>query len=215
MSILAADRFAIAGPPMAAARDLVVRAGVGSIVHDYQKIILNANGSVALGIAGQTQDHYYTQSIEQSVSIDEGLSIIQKHIAKFLRFYDRKNLSTLSSFTLNQGIASFFDQEASMYFTNAFLFSPVYNQTRLHRGTDEVKVLYAGSGSEHFEKDGGAEDIKTLIAATKNSCSPDDYIPWMLDVFMKVSSSDPNTGAKPDFAVSSRNNPKFRFIEPC
>jgi hypothetical protein len=212
MSILAADRLAIAGRPAAAALDMAVHAGVGSIVQDYQKITLNSNGTLALGIAGQTQEHYYTQLIKHSASIDEGLLIIQKHIAKFLRFYDRINLNTLGSFTVNQGIASFFDQEAAVYFSNAFLFSPVHNQTRLHRGADEVKVFHAGSGGEHFEKTGGLEDIKALIAATKNSRTPEDYIPWMLDAFKKVSASDSNTGAKAVFAVSTRNDPKFRFM---
>jgi hypothetical protein len=58
MSILAADRLAIAGRPAAAALDMAVHAGVGSIVQDYQKITLNSNGTLALGIAGQTQEHY-------------------------------------------------------------------------------------------------------------------------------------------------------------
>jgi hypothetical protein len=56
------------------------------------------------------------------------------------------------------------------------------------------------------------EDIKTFIAATKNLCTPDDCIPWMLDAFKKVSDSDANTGAKAVFAVSTRYEPKFRFM---
>ena len=33
---------------------------------------LKSSRSLALGIAGHTQDHYYTQKIERSASIDEG-----------------------------------------------------------------------------------------------------------------------------------------------
>jgi len=51
---------------------------------------------------------------------------------KGLRVHDRASLSTLTSFMVNQGIVSFFDQNADSYFTNTFLFSPVRNQTRLH-----------------------------------------------------------------------------------
>jgi hypothetical protein len=191
---LAADQLAIAGRPVAAALDMAVHPVGGFTVHDYQKITLNSNGSLALGIAGQTQDHCYTQLIKHSASIDDGISIIQKHMTEFLRFYDRINLSTLSSFTVNQGIASFFDEQAATYFSNAFSFSPVHNQTRLYPGADEVKVFHVGTGSEHFEKLGGLEDIKTLIDATKNSCTPEGCISWMLDAFKKVSASDANTG---------------------
>jgi hypothetical protein len=70
---------------------------------------------------------------------------------RFLRVHDRAGLSTLTTFTVNQGIASFFDKDTGMYFSNTFLFSPVRNETRLHRAADEVKIFHAGSGSEHFE----------------------------------------------------------------
>src|SRR5262245_23382488 len=102
MSILATDRKAIAGWPVAATPDMTVHAGGGPIVHDYNKITLNSSRSLALGIAGHTQDHYYTQTIERSVSIDEGLLIVRKHMESFLRVHDRAGLRTLTSFTVNQ-----------------------------------------------------------------------------------------------------------------
>ena len=132
MSVVAADRKAIAEWPVTTTPDVTVHAGGSSIVHDYKKITLNSSRSLALGIAGHTQDHYYTQKIERSASIDEGLWIIRKHMESFLRVHDRTSLSTLTSFMVNQGIVSFFDQNADSYFTNTFLFSPVRNQTRLH-----------------------------------------------------------------------------------
>jgi len=42
---------------------------------------------------------------------------------KGLRVHDRPSLSTLTSFMVNQGIVSFFDQNADSYFTNTFLFT--------------------------------------------------------------------------------------------
>jgi hypothetical protein len=134
----------------------------------------------------------------------------------FLRVHDRTSLNTLTSFTVNQCIASFFDQDTDMYFTNTFLFSPVRSETRLHRGTDEVKILYVGSGSEPFEKAVGLGliDIDSFIASAKNSCTPEACIPWIQDAFRKVSAIHADIGDEPVFVVSTRSNPKFRSIEP-
>jgi len=215
MSILAADRKAIAELPVTETPDMAIHAGGSSIVHDYKKITLNSSKSLALGVAGHTQDHYYIQAIEWSASIDECLWKIRKHLESFLRFHDRTALSTLTSFTVNQGIASFFDKDADTYFTNTFLFSPIEIQTRLHRGGDQVQILHAGSGSEHFKKAVGLEDIDIFKASTKNSCTPEACIPWMQDAYRRVNASDPGSGAEAVFVVSTRSNPKFRFIERC
>lgn len=215
MSILAADRTAFAERPVTTPSSMTVRAAGSPIVHDYPKITLNSSRNLALGIAGQTQDHYYTQSIKQSASIDDGLSIIRRHMERFMRIHDRTSLRTLIEFTVNQGIASLFDQNEDMYFTNTFLFSPVENQTRLHRGTDEVKLFCAGSGSEHFEMAVGLTEIDSFKASIKNSCTPETCIPWMQDAYRKVSASDASSGAEAVFAVSTRSDPKFRFMSPC
>jgi len=215
MSILAADRKAIAEWPVSSVSDITISAGDSSVVNDFNKITLNASGSLALGIAGHTQDHYYMQAIERSVSIDEGLLAIRKHIERFLRVHDRAGLSTLTSFTVNQGIASFFDKDTGMYFSNTFLFSPVRNETRLYRAADEVKIFHAGSGSEHFEKAFGLVDIDSFVASTRNACTPEACIPWMQDAFRRVSASDAGSGAEAIFVVSTRSSPKFRSIERC
>jgi hypothetical protein len=210
MSILAADQRAIEELPVTATPDMAAHAGVRSIVHDYNKFTLNLDKSLALGIAGHTQDHYYIQTIRLSVSVDDWLRKIRKHMEGFLRVHDRSSLSTLTSFMVNHGIATFFDQDASMYFTNTFLFSPIENQTRLHRGRDEVQIFHAGSGSKHFEKVVGLANIESFIASTVNSCTPEVCIPWMQDAYKRVSSSDPDSGAEAVFMVSTKSNPKFR-----
>jgi len=213
MSILAADRKAIAGLPNIVSPDRSVHAGGSSIVHDYKKITLHSSENLALGIAGHTQDHYYIPTIGWSVSIDEVLWKIRKHIEDFLRFDDRAGLKALTSFTVNQGIASFFDQNTDTYFTNTFLFSPIEIQTRLHRGRDEIQILHAGSGSEHFKKAVGLEDIETFKDSIKNSCTPEACIPWMQDAYRRVGANDPGSGAEAVFVVSTRSNPKFRANE--
>ena len=213
MSILAADRKAIAEWPDSSVPDIAAPAGIGSVVNDFNKITLNARGDLALGIAGRTQDHYYTQAIERSVSIDEGLLVIRKHMERFLRVHDRVGLSTLTSFTVNQGIASFFDNNTGMYFSNTYLFSPVRSETRLYRAADEVKIFHVGSGSEHFEKAVGSVDINSFLASAKNACAPEACIPWMQEAFMRVSASSVTSGSEATFVVSTRANPEFRLIE--
>jgi len=213
MSILAADKKAIAGLPVTEAPGVAAHGGGGFISHDYKKITLNSSKSLALAIAGHTQDHYYIQGIERSVSIDEVLLKIRKHQEGFLRFFNRTGLSTLTSFMANQGIATFFDEDADTYFTNTFLFSPIEIQTRLHRGRDEVQILHAGSGSEHFEKAVGSENIDAFKASIKNRCTPEACIPWMQDAYRRVSASDVGSGAEAVFVVSTRSNPKFSTIQ--
>jgi hypothetical protein len=213
MSILAADRKAIPYGPVTTTPDLTACDAGGSVVHDYKKITMNPRRSLALAIAGYTQDHYYTQSLERSVSIDEGLWIIRKHMEGFLRIHDRFGLSKLTDFMVNQGIATFFDQEVGVYFSNAFLFSPVHSQIRLHRAKDGIQIFHAGSGSEHFEKAVGPGDIDSFIVSTKNSCTPETCIPWIQDVYKRVSAIDAGSGSEAVFVASTRSNPKFRSIQ--
>jgi len=213
MSILAADQKAIAERPATATPDTTVHTKASSIVHDYNKFILNSDRSLALGIAGHTQHHYYTHKIQLSVSGVEALPIIRRHMEGFLRVRDLADLSTLTDFTVNEGIASFFDQGTGTYFSNTFRFSPIDNATRLHRAADRVTILTAGSGSAHYEKAAGRENIDAFIASRKDSCTQEECIPWMRDVFRRVSSRDSDSGAEPVFVVSTRSDPKYRFIE--
>ena len=213
MSILAADRKAIKGLPNTAAPDMPVHAGDRSIVRDYNKITLNSSKSLALGIAGNTQDHYYIQGIALSASIDEVIWKIRKHQEGFLQFQNRASLNTLTSFMVNQGVASFFDQEASTYFTNAFRFSPIESWTRLYRGREDVQIIHAGSGSDYFIKAVGSENINAFGASVRNSCTPEACILWMRDAYMKVAGSDSGSGAEAAFVVSTRSNPQFNVIE--
>lgn len=214
MSILATDSMAIAEPRVSAVLDTNIHSVESSGVHDYKKITLNSGKSLALAIAGRTEDHYYTQAVGHSGGIDDWFLTIRKHMDKFLRFHDRAGLSTLTSFMVNQGIASFFDQELQMYFSNTFLFSPVENQTRLYRGKDEVQLFHGGSGSKHFKKAkaDGLIDIESLVASIQNSCTPEACMPWIQDAYRKVSASDANSGAEPVFVVSTRSDSQFRFM---
>lgn len=213
MSVVAADQKAIAEWPPAASQDKSGQAGTGSIVYDYKKIQLSLGGSLALGIAGQTQDHYYLPSIGMSASIDEALWKIRKHMEGFLRIGDRSTMAKSASFPVNQGIATFFDQDAGMYFSNTYLFTPMCNETRLHRGTDETKIFYAGSGSEFFADAVGFEDIEGIKSFTNKSRTPEACISWIRDAYKKVSARDVGTGSDAVIMVSTRSSPRFCSVE--
>lgn len=210
MSILAADQKARAEWSVSAWAFTTVPNSRGPIVHDCNKITVNSSRTLAVGIAGQTQDHGYIQAIKQGECIDEGLRAIRKHIESFVPIYDRVNLSKLTHFMANEGIASFFDQSTGKYFSNKYLFSPIEIQTRLHRATDEIKVFYAGSGSKYFKGSDGLADITSFTASVRDSCTPELCISWLQDIYKKASYEDPESGAEAVFFISTKSQPEFR-----
>lgn len=203
-SILAADRKAIAGGLNLAALETGAPA-----VYDFNKITVNPSLNLAIGVAGNTHEHFYLPEIGLSTSINEVLSKIRKNMECFLRVNDRTLLKALSGFMVNQAIVTFFDKDADIYCTNTFLFSPVENQTRIHSGGDPAKIFHAGSGSRYFEEAVGIECIRSFLSALSSSCTPEACISWMQDAFEKVSTKDQHTGPEAVFFVSTRQNPRF------
>lgn len=210
MSILAADKKARAEWSVSVGAITTVPSGRGPIIHDFNKITINSSRTLALGISGQDQDHDYIQAIKQSESIDEGLRTIRGHIESFVPIYDRVSLSTLTQFSVNEGIASFFDQSTGKYFSSKYLFSPIEIQTRLHRATDEIKVFYAGSGSKYFKLQEGLASISSLTTLVRDSCTPEFCISWLQEVYKRASGEDPESGAEAVFFISTRTQPEFR-----
>ena len=136
ISIIAADRKAIAGGLNLAAPAMGAPAEGGPVVSDFNKITLNPSLGLAIGIAGNTHEHFYLPEIRLCANISEVLSKIRKNMEYFLRVNDRTLLKSLPPFIVNQSIVTFFDKEADIYCTNSFLFRPVEIHTRLHSGGD-------------------------------------------------------------------------------
>lgn len=206
MSILAADENARAEWLISPVSFTTPPPAKDKVVHDFNKVTMNSSGTLALGIAGLTRDHCYTQEIEQSDSIDDGLRTIRKHIEGFVPIYDRASLSKLTSFMTNEGIATFFDESMGSYFTYKYLFSPIEFQARLHRGTDEAKILCAGSGIKYLEGEHGLADIAEFISSAKNSCTPEECISWIKTLYKMASESYPEIGENPAIFVSTRSS---------
>lgn len=167
---------------------------------------------LAVGIAGNTQDHSYTMEIESSDSIDDGLLAIRDHIENSVPVYDYAKLSNLSSLTANEGIATFFDQRTGMYFSEKYLFSPIEVQARLYRATDEVQVFRAGSGRKYMDGQEGLAAIDSFTTSVGTSCTPEACISWLQHIYRLVAASDPEIGAEPALFLSTRSSPEFRSI---
>lgn len=211
MSIIATDQKAVARSQHTSMPNIGNETKGITIVDDYNKITRNSGARLALGIAGNTHDHYYTPEIELCPSVDEVLVKIRKHMDNFLCIHDRKRLSTLSRFMANQGIASFFDQEVGTFFTYTYLFSPIETQNRLHRAAKGIKILHAGSGSEYFQRELG-EEVEKFTASANESCTVEACVIWLKEVFRKISAIDPDTGPEALFVMANTADSRFRFI---
>jgi hypothetical protein len=203
MSILAADRRAVAKwPNSISAGFRLASAGIGDL-ENFNKIHLNATRIVAVGVAGDVQDHGYTEEIEKCPAISDTLRIVRNHMEHFLRIDDRANLSVPKVFTVNQAIASFFDPRADAFFSNTFLFTPVRNETRLHRASEGSKVLCAGTGSAYYEDAAGKVKIDSLFLAAEPDTVPHACIQWIWEMYKWVNNHDEGTGA-PEFDTNRR-----------
>jgi hypothetical protein len=213
MSILAADRLAFEGRGAIAIGDVDQRAIDGS-AREHDKITVIGSRALALGIAGQTVEHHYVTSIQLSSGIDDALFKIRKHVTDFPRFHDRQALRSLTFFTVNQGIASFFDHATDMYLTCTYQFSQVESQIRLHRASDEPKILYAGSGSENIVEVVGKDSIDAFKRSLQTSATPSACIEWLERVYRRVSAMRNDVGSDVSFVISTRREPSFRSANP-
>jgi hypothetical protein len=209
MSILAADKRGVAewstvfGLP---AREKAV-------THDFKKITLNSTGLLAMGMSGYSEHHAHIGKVEHSDEINEALSIVRSHMENFLRVDDRAFLIKTASPFVNEGVISFYDKGMQAYFTNEFCFNEFRNSTHLHRATEEVKLFCAGSGRNSFDMASGKAEIQSLVSASNNAITPEIFIPWMKEVFRRVSANDEACGSEAFFAVSTQFSHGFRFIE--
>jgi hypothetical protein len=202
MSIMAADDKAFAG-------GYNMESPESNAVYDFNKITLHANKNLALGMAGNTQDHYYHPTLSPNTSIDEVILKIRKHMENYFRVHNRPSLSKLESFEVNDGIVSFYDKDMESYFTYTFLFSPVHNQNRLHRAKGNVQIFTSGSGSKTYEELKIKAEIKPYIVFSAEEITLEFCIQWIKDVFVKVGANDVTCGSNAKIFVSSGSNTNF------
>ena len=183
-----------------------------AVSHDNKKIETNSTGLMAIGVSGYSEHNSYIDEFRRSSEINDGLSIIRRHMEEFLLIDDRPTLIKSASSFENECIASFYDSDTQTFFTNEFSYNEFSNSTRLHRASDDVKVFCAGSGRDHFDCIIGAAEVSLLVEGSEYSHIQDILISWAIEVFKRVSEADEGCGAEPIFAVANRMNNDFRII---
>jgi len=216
MSLLAADQRAQAVQPKVLEGGAAIsHVNIDQAIEGFNKITLIRSKLLAVGIAGHTHEHRYFSTLGRSSSADEALMSIRSHVNGFPRLHNRAELLSLSSFMPNEGIATFLDSAMRIYFSMTYRFSLVDCSIRLHRPRGGTRLLYAGSGAEHFEKVVGKSEIESFVASTRDTCNLEACILWVRDVYKRVSDSDASSGDEPAFVLSTTSNPQFQAVERC
>ncbi|HBO9387494.1 TPA: hypothetical protein L5D75_006830, partial [Pseudomonas aeruginosa] len=126
MSILAADKTAI---------------GADGVATKISKIAVNRPASLAVAIAGFTQEHQYLPKLDMATNIDVYIAEIRRHMDHYLSIHDRQGLKNLTQFHKNEGIASFFDANLKEFHSYKYLFSPIRFVVHLQSFRLELNAL--------------------------------------------------------------------------
>lgn len=207
MSILAADLKAVAEWPSPFGFPSRGKA----VCHDHNKITMNSTGVFAIAMAGYSPHHPYIGEVESSENINEGLSIIRNHMEGFLMVSDRASLIKSASPFENECVASFYDEDTKSFFTNEFRLNEFSNGTHLNRAGEKVKVFCAGSGKHHFDIESAKVEAQSIAEEIGSSLAPENFISWMEEVFKRLSSKNESCGAEAMYAVSTREEHRFRL----
>ena len=195
ISILAADKHAV----------LIGGAQNKPSINNYQKITLNSSNNFALGISGYTHEHAYTPEISFASGADECIIKIRRYMDNFLKIHDRKGLNELDDIMQNEGVATFYDDNLGTFYTNAYLFSAIEMRTKLHRGTDEIKIFHAGTGSRYFNNDLNIQDLFKI----------DEVIDSIKNVYKNINNKDIYTGSDVTIFIARNIDGKFSEINHC
>ena len=180
-------------------------------IDGFQKIALNKSVSLSVGYAGTAGDHTaYLEKIKREDGIDSCLSIIMDAItSKCLP--DRSPLLANRSFKQQQGIATFFDPAISTYFSLRYDFCEAKALLLWFTGSGKgARLIHVGSGSAHFEKAIGKEEIENFATSFTSLDSLDTKLRWLKDAFEKVSAVDCDVGKEFVAFISTRTNPRFQ-----
>lgn len=214
-SILVSDRKGIAtGPCTINMPGITIHVKDGATIQGVKKIYLSKDKLLALGIAGNTQDHPYTAAVEEGTSINESLRSIRQHMEGFLRIEDRASVLKLGSFMENQGIVTFFDSVQNAYFSSLHVFSIVHNAMKLycHINDKSSLLIHIGSGSNLLEKAVGRDEILKFASSVQSIEQLDHCLEWLKLTYKKVSEIDPGSGEDFVAVVSTRDRPEFRTV---
>jgi hypothetical protein len=186
----------------------------------FPKITLNKSSSLAVGVsgtivgvAGPLGNHGYLEQVKSQVGIDESLAQIIKAITS-AAIPDRSIFKTNTTFSQDQGIATFFDSAISMYFTLRYTFCEAAISTLWYVPvTSRSKVICCGSGADHFVAAVGQDTIEDFASSFTSADQLAARLDWFKNAFEKVSAVDTQVGKEFVGFISTRTNPDFRPLD--
>lgn len=214
-SLLAADRRGnAAGPLTITSGTLTFTAPPGTVIEGVRKIRVTSDGGRAVGFAGETAAHPYLPSFSDVTTNDEALRCIRTWVETYFDFGAREKLLRGEPRMENSAILSFFDSQSSAFFASLHVFTQFSNATELYarKANTRPMLLHVGSGSGHFEKTVGLDEINSFIDRLAAGTTLEERLAWLDDTFLKVSNLDKGCGATYDAVVATRENPLFAKI---
>jgi len=213
-SLLVADRLVTTnGPTIISLGDLTIHAEKGAVITGFAKLRANADGSVALGMAGNAYQHLYLREFETSRGINDAISVVDSHVDRYMRFCDRKQFAGEASIPRQVGVLSFFDAETDCYFSLLYEFSLAHKIMRMQKAPNSRLTLIArGSGCKSFTSLKIEEGVNRLSAVVGTENDYDKCLKWLIPIYDDISKEDPSVGASIIAWVSLRSHPQFQEV---
>ena len=214
-SLIASDRKARSeGPTTLRMQNITVNLANGATIYGIKKLYLSKNNSLALGIAGQTNDHAYLDKLQEGVDTHEIRSMVRKHMEGFLE-NDHEAMLEIHSFTNNSAIATYHEPLSKLFFSNLFSFSPIHNSTRLWSGSENARLIYTGSGSEAFVSEMSSDEIEQFLGSVQCFDDIPSCIEWARKAYKIVSAFDEGTGEEMIAYLATSEKRNFTSITGC
>jgi hypothetical protein len=180
------------------------------IIEGFEKIHLNQDSRMAIGIAGVTAGHTYLQTFKNSACVDTALEAIISHAQDYMQLHERQKILQRLAYDQNEGIASFFDEREQTYFACHYGFSPINSFCRLHAcPTNKAVLLRAGLGASALDQFVGASQIERFTATINTIEHLDDCLQWAQHVCAQLSAANPYIGRQIAGVISTRQTPRF------
>jgi hypothetical protein len=215
-SLIAADRQGNAtGPVTLKIGETTVHVNSPkTTIEGIPKIALSDNKAVALGFAGTTGDHSYSDAFSRAANPVQAMKCIRDHMEAKFQFEQRDVLLSGQGVMINEVMLSFFDAEKGAFFTSYNAFTPFANQTNLYarRENPAPMLVHAGSGSGKLEEAIGMDSINKFIADVKGGADLATQLGWFEETFKAVSVIASGCGEKFNAVLATRENPCFVFV---
>ncbi len=210
-SLLVADRRATTnGATTIKAGNVTIKSEKGLTITGFNKIHKSAKNAVALGIAGDANEHKYLKQFEEADTVDEAVAIVDFAISQYANFSDRRRLSGIENLPTHQGILSFHDKDLRTFFSLVYGFSWIHKALQQYRAPEiGIRMHSCGSGANHLGEIIKQEDLDRIA---KESTTETDFVKcfeWIKPIYLQVSERDKSVSDCLVAFVSRRSSPEF------